>query len=293
MCLVGCVLPFVAPHGEMRGTFGVAVGRTRSNAAVAARPTGNLDIVWLPTVVLGCDREFDLALGARFHFVEAEREGVQVARIGGVLSGAWLYLRDGSARGELRFDASILELDRRALGNVTASLGIELLGTGSGSGTSTSPEGLFVSEWTGEAALRAEIVLGYYEDFASVRYGTATFGISIRWPMGAGVFLVNPLNDISQSRANDTSSVGPPRGLHACGDDPVALADDEPPIRSDDQRGNYLCHVGDPAQSERINSSSLAGAYRACRLMLGVACECSRDLPQAQTIESTGNPSPR
>lgn len=297
--VVGC-LPVLAPHGEGRGRIGFTAGATRPGASSTPRLTGDVDVVALPTALAGCDREFDLGLGARFHFVEPEAPGLTPHRIGGVLSGAWLFFREPHARGELRLDLDVLALDDRPLAGATISAGIEVIGFAEGTGVWGGWEGFFAGAWSGEAALRAEAAIGYHEDFGQVRYATFTLGLSVRWPAGAGAVVVNPIylavvaaeasGGRSGSGASATTTTAAPSGGNASntsvssstgtvrGCPEVAAPEGAPmgtgvaldPTPSYEPR--FRCWVG--STLEYVDADSYASALRACAVMLGAGCTC-------------------
>jgi hypothetical protein len=309
--VAGC-LPVLAPHGEGRARIGFTAGATRPGASSAPRLTGDVDVVAIPTGLAGCDREFDLGLGARFHFVEPERPGLPPHRIGGLVSGTWLFFREPHARGELRLDLDVLALDDRPLAGATVSAGIEVIGFAEGTGVWGGWEGFFAGAWSGEAALRVEAAIGYHEDFGQVRYATFTAGLAVRWPAGAGVAVVNPIYlaiiaaepsspsgsssaasssttttsttpSSSTSTAGVSSSTGSVRGC------PEAAAPEGTPMGTGmvadptpAAEPRYRCSTGDVV--ELVDADSYASALRACAVMLGPGCSCDV-VPTLMTLD--------
>lgn len=294
----GC-LPLLAPHGEVRGNIGFAAGTTRAGTSDAVRLAGNVDAVYLPTQLLGCRREFDLGVGARFHFVEPDAFGVHPERVGGVASGTWLFLREPNARGELRFDVDVLALENRPLVGVSVALGIEVIGFAEGSGAWGGWEGLFVGAWSGEVGLRIEAMAGYHEDFGGVRYATFTVGLAGRWPAGAGAALVNPIylgiaavnasaasstaassTAASSTAVTPTTAPPPSTGFgHSEGEVrgcPDALGD-ETTSGSElalDPGTRYRCALVDETVAY-LGAASRSGAEALCAERFGMPCVCS------------------
>lgn len=298
----GCV-PLLTPHAEGRGTIGVAVGRTRAGEPSRARLTGTLDTVYLPTTLAGCDRDFDLGLGARFHFVEPEHGGANPTRIGGVASGTWFFVRGPFHRGELRVDLDALELDGRPLAGVSVTIGAELFGITEGAGAAASWEGILAGAWSGEAGVRIEATVAAHEDFGGVRYATFTAGLTVRWPAGAGVGVVNPIvlalaaaNSGTSSSATTPATATPPPNRTSPGISSVAsepflrgCGETSPPAGPEagspapavgavddvEEEGDYRCTDADGIE-ESVDAISVESAERACALMLGAPCTCER-----------------
>jgi hypothetical protein len=299
--LPGC-LPLLAPHGEVRGNIGFAAGTTRAGTSDAVRLAGNVDAVYLPTQLLGCRREFDLGVGARFHFVEPDAFGVHPERVGGVASGTWLFFREPNVRGELRFDVDVLALENRPLAGLSVALGIEVIGFAEGSGAWGGWEGLFAGAWSGEVGLRVEAMAGYHEDFGGVRYATFTLGLAGRWPAGAGAAVVNPIylgiaafnagtpssassgtatsttSTTSTPTSTSTSGFGHSEGdVRGCPD----LLDDEAVGRETsgselavDPANRYRCALVDETVAY-VGAGSASAAEELCAERFGMPCVCA------------------
>lgn len=142
--------------------------------------------------------------------------------------------------------------------------------------------------------MRIEAVLGYYEDFGNVRYGTATLGLSIRWPAGAGIALINPISLLllaaeinGPSSTGGTTSPPPsqtvsrPANEYSSGDSatrgcPEPPQDPRPRGTVPSAYDGYLCRAASDTSDDEVQARSHEHAMAACHEMTGEACTCRR-----------------